>query len=56
MVPSTVLDTAIKIVEDYFAKLEYEDIDLPLSSNDILTEEHWNIFIKQYYQVIQWVS
>ncbi|KAJ8046689.1 Tubulin monoglycylase TTLL3 [Holothuria leucospilota] len=51
-VSTSVLDTAIKIVEDYFSNLEHEDLDKPLSCKDILTEEEWDVFIKQYYQVV----
>lgn len=53
MVPSTALDTAIVIVENYFSTLEHEDIDTPLLNNGILSAEQWDVFIKQYYQVIQ---
>ncbi|XP_071815936.1 tubulin monoglycylase TTLL3-like isoform X3 [Apostichopus japonicus] len=52
VVPSTALDTAIVIVENYFSTLEHEDIDTPLLNNGILSAEQWDVFIKQYYQVI----
>ncbi|XP_072026356.1 LOW QUALITY PROTEIN: tubulin tyrosine ligase 3-like [Amphiura filiformis] len=49
---TSLIERAIKVIDYYFSILDHEDIDWPLDSPPVMSEDEWNQFIREYYQLI----
>ena len=52
VLPSSLIKTALDIVDNYLADLNHEFIDTSVNVPEIMTEKHWEEFIRLYYQLI----
>ena len=50
---TSLIETAFNVIDHHFRILDHEDIDWPLNSPPLMSEEEWGQFIKDYYQLIQ---
>lgn len=47
------IDSALKVCQDFLDSLEHNDIDIALETPPSLTEQEWLEFIHNYYLVVQ---
>lgn len=47
------IDSAIKVCQEFLESREHGDIDISLETPQTLTEEEWAEFIDSYYLVVQ---
>ncbi|CAB1353544.1 unnamed protein product, partial [Coregonus sp. 'balchen'] len=52
MVVSRMIDSALKVCQDFLDSLEHNDIDIALETPPSLTEQEWLEFIHNYYLVV----
>lgn len=53
VVLSQMIDSALKVCQDYLESLQHSDIDISPETPQIVTEEEWTEFIDSYYLVVQ---
>ncbi|KAJ8361093.1 hypothetical protein SKAU_G00176180 [Synaphobranchus kaupii] len=51
-VPSTVIQRALRVCQEYMDSLEHSDIDVAMETSLALTEQQWEEFIHNYYRVV----
>uniref|UniRef100_A0A3Q2ZYN6 Tubulin tyrosine ligase like 3 n=1 Tax=Kryptolebias marmoratus TaxID=37003 RepID=A0A3Q2ZYN6_KRYMA len=49
---SQLIDTALKVCQEYLESLEHSDIDASQEASQTLTQEEWAEFVKSYYLVV----
>ncbi|KAM9362202.1 tubulin monoglycylase TTLL3 [Symphorus nematophorus] len=52
VVPSQVIDIALKVCQEYLESLEYCDIDISSETSQTLKKEEWAEFMDNYYLVV----
>ncbi|TKS70986.1 Tubulin monoglycylase TTLL3 [Collichthys lucidus] len=52
VVLSQMIDSALKVCQDYLESLQHSDIDISPETPRIVTEEEWTEFIDSYYLVV----
>ncbi|TMS19093.1 Tubulin monoglycylase TTLL3 [Larimichthys crocea] len=52
VVLSQMIDSALKVCQDYLESLQHSDIDISPETPQIVTEEEWTEFIDSYYLVV----
>ncbi|XP_029630758.1 tubulin monoglycylase TTLL3 isoform X3 [Salmo trutta] len=52
LVASKMIDSALKVCQDFLDSLEHSDIDIALETPPSLTEQEWLEFIHNYYLVV----
>ncbi|XP_071750761.2 tubulin monoglycylase TTLL3-like [Centroberyx gerrardi] len=52
LVPSKIIDSALKVCQEFLDSLEHNDIDISLKTPPTLTKEQWAEFINNYYLVV----
>ncbi|KAM3877904.1 tubulin monoglycylase TTLL3-like [Diretmus argenteus] len=52
LVPSKIIDSALKICQEFLDSLEHNDIDISSEKPQSLTKEQWEEFINNYYLVV----
>lgn len=55
MVFSQLIDSALKVCQEFLEGLEHNDIDISLETPQTLTKEEWAKFIDSFYLVVQCV-
>lgn len=47
------IDSALKVCQEFLDSLEHRDIDISLETPQTLTKEEWAEFIDSYYLVVR---
>lgn len=47
------IDSALRVCQEFLESLEHKDIDISLKTPQTLTKEEWAEFINNYYLVVQ---
>ncbi|KAI1890869.1 hypothetical protein AGOR_G00158040 [Albula goreensis] len=51
LVPSRMIQSALRVCQEFLDSLDHSDIDIAMETSPILTEQEWAEFIHNYYRV-----